>query len=819
MLNNGHIYFILGCIFFLNIFSTTNNRLNAQTFGSVEGTVLDRESGERLFGATIRVVDLENVGSVTGSDGNYKIKLPLGLHEIEIRYIGYKDTTIQLQIDSKKPLLLDILLAPDLYTMQTLVVDADRIAKEIEDLATLRDLQKKQLSKYTVDVHKIAVLSYLNKKNELEDIEPFAFSERKTELLFYQPDKYAEIIEARRASKNFFSEFDFFSTGGGPLDLNRNKVPVSVLSEDLTIVGPISTTAQDYYFYDESPADSTWPEGTILYKVTPKKENAPLFFGNIWINKEEGGILGIDVGLNEFVNTSNGLYSVSDVRYRQSYSKQGKYWLPSETKLSAKIGFIVSKRQIEYTDVWTWSDYSIEEGSAEPFKIELPLYGEIIKENADKRDSLYWKSENESSNHPQLNRLQEAGKNEDSSKWLNSGMKALSLGYRIPSLVNKSFFTQLDDYYRFNKVEGHFAGIGVKTPSNQAHQYMFAGGYAFGRERWQYDSFAEQFFGYSNVGLTAAIFNRVDQRNTDRFVWVNPLYMSDFRYGTYEAGLLGLNNMDYYSNKGYSLGIKKKWNASSFLHVQLAEEEHSAVQSTTAKNIFGRDLREMDRYLNERDGAQTLNTNLQLVRIHLHHDTRKYQPYMLIRDFTTRRPGWVGDISYERSIDGPDYQRYRSILNILAPTFFASQLEVSLFASASSAGTPYQLQYGMNGFLLDDYIMQQPFLALPLNEAIGHRSSVLYAVYRFGTAFTRAVPIEFIRKSGVRFTLFASAGFVDQTTTMAPLVPGLNYNLGEGIEQIEVGAQMTRIFGMFYFRLSRRILGDFGAEWGFQAIF
>jgi hypothetical protein len=808
-------------LLFLYVFTPIGLLAQKVELETLEGTVLDRESGERLIGATLMLIENPDIGAVTNGNGKYKLKLPLGNNRLRISYIGYKDTTISVQLQAKNPLILDILLAPNLYEMETLVVDANKIAKEIEDLASIRDAQKKQITKYAVDIHKVAVLSYINKdenKEEIEEKEPFAFSERIVELLFYQPDRYAEVIKGRRSSKNFFSEFDFFATGGGPLDLNKNKVSLSVLSEDLTIVGPVSTSAQDYYFYDESEADSTWPAGTLLYKITPKKKNAPLFFGKIWINKEEGGILGIDVGLNEFVNTSNGLYSVTDVHYSQSYEKIDKYWLPSKTTLSAKIGFLASKRAIRYTDIWEWNNYSIEEGNSQPFKIELPLYGEIVQEDADKRPEEFWENQN-TKNHANFDGLVQADSNQQTAKMLVTGMKALSLGYRIPTLANKSYISQLDDYYRFNRVEGHYVGLGLKSPLHHAHTYMINGGRSFGREKWQYDVLAEQYFGYTKFGITAGVFDRVDQRYADRFTWVNPLYLSDFRFGTYEAGLIGLNNVDYYGNSGFNFGLKKKWNAASFIHAQYAEEQHSAINSTTTKNILGIDLREQPRYQNEREGYRTDRVDLSLIRVHLHHDTRKYQPYMLIRDFTTRSAGWVGDIVYERGVGTIDYQRYRGIINGLFPTFFSSQLELSLFFSASDSRTPQQLQYGMNGFLLDDYIMQQPFLALPFNEAIGQRSTVVYALYRFGTAFSRAIPIEFIRKSGVRFTMFASAGFVDQNTSLEPLIPGLNYNKDLGIEQVEVGAQMTRILGVFYVRVSKRLVGSFGSEWGFQAIF
>ena len=124
-------------------------------------------------------------------------------------------------------------------------------------------------------------MSLIKEENELA---PVAFSERVSRVShIISPERFSESISAHRASKNFFSEYDFFSTGGSPLNLNQELIPLSILSEDITVVGPISKRAGKFYFIDDDEAGDDWPKGTRVITFSPKQNNRPLFkeFGRI----------------------------------------------------------------------------------------------------------------------------------------------------------------------------------------------------------------------------------------------------------------------------------------------------------------------------------------------------------------------------------------------------------------------------------------------------------------------------------------------------------------------------------------------------------
>ena len=302
-------------------------------------------------------------GTYTNSDGSYSIKLPEGKVSIRYRFISFRDTLISFQIKAGEEIKQTVYLHPDVMSMDV-TVSSNRVAREVQDLARLRDQQNSNLRSYKAKIYKLAILSNLegeySQNSDSLDLEPVAYSERRSNLIYQSdPERYSETMVANRASENFFSEYDFFSTGGEPLNLNDNEISLSILSESITVIGPISTNAGQFYeLYDEE-ADSTWPDGTIEVSFHPKKDNRPLFRGKAWYDPDNKTILGVDVRLNEYSETNTGTFSISNLRYQQSYTKVGDFWLPDRTKLSAIIKFIASKNEILYKDEWTWTDHQV----------------------------------------------------------------------------------------------------------------------------------------------------------------------------------------------------------------------------------------------------------------------------------------------------------------------------------------------------------------------------------------------------------------------------------------------------------------------------
>ncbi len=69
--------------------------LVAGTTGKISGFVKDKNTGEPLPGVNILLVGT-TLGASTDHDGYYVIvNVPVGLHELQVSYIGYKEILIK----------------------------------------------------------------------------------------------------------------------------------------------------------------------------------------------------------------------------------------------------------------------------------------------------------------------------------------------------------------------------------------------------------------------------------------------------------------------------------------------------------------------------------------------------------------------------------------------------------------------------------------------------------------------------------------------------------------------------------------------------
>lgn len=101
--------------------------MQAQT---VRGTVTDAISGEKLIGATVKVVET-GTGSVVDLDGNFRIDIPQsGRYTLETSYVGYESNVMkEVLVAGVKEVVIDIQLREN-NTELTEVVVRPRVNKE-----------------------------------------------------------------------------------------------------------------------------------------------------------------------------------------------------------------------------------------------------------------------------------------------------------------------------------------------------------------------------------------------------------------------------------------------------------------------------------------------------------------------------------------------------------------------------------------------------------------------------------------------------------------------------------------------------------------
>lgn len=104
---------------------------NAQNF-TISGYVKDQSSDEDLIGANIVIKEL-NKGTVANKYGFYSITIPKGKYQIEFSFISYK--TELKSIDLNKNIQLNILLQPESYVTDEVLVSAERTDENVTNKA------------------------------------------------------------------------------------------------------------------------------------------------------------------------------------------------------------------------------------------------------------------------------------------------------------------------------------------------------------------------------------------------------------------------------------------------------------------------------------------------------------------------------------------------------------------------------------------------------------------------------------------------------------------------------------------------------------
>ncbi|OEJ98575.1 hypothetical protein A8C32_05060 [Flavivirga aquatica] len=125
----------------------------AQTY--IKGVVLDKNSNP-IVDASIRVIELENVGSTTNFDGEFNIQLPKGSYTLETRFIGFKKSINKVIIKDSKIIQLTIVLKEDIEALKQVTITKKTEGRKTREKAfEVEVIQTKDLKNISVDINSI----------------------------------------------------------------------------------------------------------------------------------------------------------------------------------------------------------------------------------------------------------------------------------------------------------------------------------------------------------------------------------------------------------------------------------------------------------------------------------------------------------------------------------------------------------------------------------------------------------------------------------------------------------------------------------------
>lgn len=92
------------------------------------GTVVDHVSGEPIRHAEV-YLPVRNIGFLTTEDGGFDIPdLPLGEHTVQVRRLGYRTASMQVEV-TDPPHLLQLRMAPEPVVLEGLEIISDRFER------------------------------------------------------------------------------------------------------------------------------------------------------------------------------------------------------------------------------------------------------------------------------------------------------------------------------------------------------------------------------------------------------------------------------------------------------------------------------------------------------------------------------------------------------------------------------------------------------------------------------------------------------------------------------------------------------------------
>ena len=704
----------------------------ANAFGAtIEGRVFDRETGQTLPYATIQILGTGKATSAN-DDGRFRLVCERGRQILKVSHIGYYTALDTVEL-SDEVAMREISLLSTVVIGQTVIV-YDRQFDPAQLIIIEAIKRKKEildrLGDYKYNSYTKMVVRDLSKGDSSKVM---AITETQAQSYWERPDKYKEIITARRQSANM-SATDNLVSIGELLNFNKNRIDIGSYS----VVSPVAEDALDYYNY--YLLDSTYIDSRKIYKleVEPKNQADALVEGNLLIADSTYDVVDVDFGFNEGVR----LPFVKNLRYRQHVAQfENLYWMPVELRFTAdiEVKFPGIPDLIGIDLAASIYDYSFETGHEEGTFDE---YAFEVAETADKFDSTTWAlrqsiplSLQELRGYARLDSIQRAPKP------LHKQMLKAGVG----AMVLLTFGAY--DWFRFNRVEGPYVGFGEAIGAERRGlQLEVKSGYAFDAKLYQYKvGLRYQFPGRQRLAVNGEYRREVAQRET--------LNQGNYN-STFESLFFKYDPVSYYYQRGGSVSLELVPIQHFKLTGRVGDYTQRSLSNATDFSYFNRD----DEYL---VNPSIEEGKLRLLTGSLEFDSRKLwrnkgrDHRISSPQYTTAR--FTAELSSPDLLSSDfDYRRYYVKIYRRQRTLGLGNTHINLFAGSSTRTLPPQSHYQLVDYAGVVAGENAAFMTLSDDRVAGDRAAYFYVNHEFGQYLFKKSGIPLIKS--IPFTLGVHGG-------------------------------------------------------------
>ena len=555
-------------------------------------------------------------GTTSNDDGYYELNISTPKnYTIVYSYLGYKTVKKEVSID-KFPYQLDITLVEESVSLSEVVIDSeiDPAIAIMRKAIAQRKANLEKINSYKADFYSRGLIRIKDAPEKLlgQDIGDLGggldstrsgiiyLSETISKIQYLFPDKLKEMITASKVSGN---DNGFSFNAAQDVDFNFYNNTIEFGNE---IISPIANNAFGYYrykldgvFYDD--------RGNLInkIKVTPKRENDPVFSGFIYIVEDQWDIYALELDLT---GTQARIPVVDIISLKQSfsYSEAEDIWAKISQSIDFRFGIFGIKGDGRYTAVY--SNYNFNTGlTRNDFNREIVT----IEKEANKKDSIFWNTIRpvpltleERTDYVKKDSLQIL---RESKPYLDSLDRANNK-FKLGNVLGYTYQNSHKDYrlgfdipliggVQFNTVQGYAANANLFFTKNydDFKRFFRANGniqYGFSDERlratgsltYKFNSITNSFLTLSG-GVSAEQFNPSNPISP-LINSVSTLFFEDNYLKLYDKSFVALN----YSEEIFN-GFR--------LYTDLSYERRKALFNTTDQTFF-----------NEKNDAYTSNNPL-----------------------------------------------------------------------------------------------------------------------------------------------------------------------------------------------------------------
>ncbi|MBI4429636.1 MAG: carboxypeptidase-like regulatory domain-containing protein [Ignavibacteriales bacterium] len=736
--------------------------LRAQTV-VLSGLVRDSETRLPLVAAAVRVFGTSK-GTISNSQGEYRISLPGGSYLVVFSYVGYRPDSVK--IDLARDTEYNVALQPAPIQMAEVVISGEDPAMQImRQVIENKSRWMKSLKTYQFEAFTRQVI--------YRDTSIASIAETHSTGYWQQADTLREVIKQKRQTANIPAASNIASVGN-----IVNFYLDEIRFAGFQFIGPTSPEAFD--FYDFKLEKTRNVNGTKIFTIqlNPRSRVTPLFGGSLDVVDDRFVLAGVDVSPNEsFVMP---FVSDFDLHYSQHFSLyEDRFWMPVDIRLkgSVEIGVTgVTFPRIGFESLSSIYDYQI--------NIELP--DSIFKKPrrtqslaATTFDSSYWAQHDVL---PLTKKEHIAYQKLDSTQTFErqfqpSGPLA-ALGDAASTLKLASL--------RFNRVEGLFLGGNVDFDSTASFLRTFASfGYGFSDRRGKWKAGTEVFLDSSrSVSIGAELFAGIEHFPDEDF-------HSDFA-NVFSSLLSKADYRDYYYSEGWKVFVSSK--PVRLLRVKLAfqtERHKSAIQTTNYSFFYRRD--------SYRSNPLVQEGTLRSVSVKARYGQDPVPLNIISRDFVECETEFSpfsasSGFHFTRTLLRSEYR----FTTFLSRVLFPPSLQIKVTAGTSTGVLPPQRTF----FLDSPLLSYAPFGVLRgarPKEFGGDQFVVIAAEHNFRSAPFLLADIPFLYKHGIELIIHGTLA----RAWVRNGLTALTTNETNGW-YAEAGIGISRILGLLRIDFTRR---------------